>query len=308
MGMAKPHEDSFSDDGIAADQPSKRAAGLYFVATPIGNLRDITLRALDVLKAVDIVACEDTRHTGKLLRAHGIKTRLMSYHDHNAARVRPRLLDQLSRGETVALVSDAGTPLISDPGYRLLIEAIDAGIPVTTLPGPSSVLAALTLAGLPTDRFLFLGFAPNRSAARRRYLEPFAATDASIVLLESPKRLTKCLGDLLAVFGDRETAIARELTKLHEEVIRGRLSALVAKLEGAPALRGEIVIVIGPPEADVTSSLDQVGVDALLRAGLETEKPSAVAARLAAETGLPRRALYQRALALKQDDESDEDT
>jgi len=305
--MPKPQNVSFSADGIAAERSSKRAAGLYFVATPIGNLRDITLRALDVLGTVDIVACEDTRHTGKLMSAYSIKTRLMSYHDHNAARVRPRLLDRLSQGDSVALVSDAGTPLISDPGYRLLIEAIDAGIPVTSAPGPSSVLAALTLAGLPTDRFLYLGFAPNRSSARRRYLEPFARTDASIVLLESPKRLAKCLPDLLAVFGDREAAITRELTKLHEEVLRDRLSALADKFDDAPAPRGEVVVVIGPPEFNAEEPPEQDQIDALLRAGLKDEKPSAVAARLASETGIARRQLYQRAIALKHDIGGDED-
>ncbi len=305
--MPKPQDVSFAADGIAPARSSKRAAGLSFVATPIGNLRDITLRALDLLGTVDIVACEDTRHTGKLLNAHGIKTRMMSYHDHNAARVRPRLLDRLTRGDSVALVSDAGTPLISDPGYRLLTEAIEAGIAVTTLPGPSSVLAALTLAGLPTDRFLFLGFAPNRSAARRRYLEPFAGIDASIVLLESPKRLAKSLADLVAVFGDREVAIARELTKLHEEVLRDRLSTLAERFADAPAPRGEVVVVIGPPERNAKPPPDQDQIDRLLRAGLETEKPGVVAVQVASETGLPRRQLYQRAVALKQDQAGDED-
>ncbi len=304
--MRKPRNVSSAADGIATDRSSKRAAGLYFVATPIGNLRDITLRALDVLSTVDIVACEDTRHTGKLMSAHGIKARLMSYHDHNAARVRPRLHDRLRLGKSVALVSDAGTPLISDPGYRLLIEAIEAGIPVTTLPGPSSVLGALTVAGLPTDRFLFLGFAPARGSARRRYLEPFAAVDASIVLLESPKRLAKCLSDLLAVFGDRPAAIVRELTKLHEEVSRDRLSTLAERLADAPAPRGEVVLVIGPPETAESAPPDQDRIDDLLRAGLETEKPSTVASRLAAETGLPRRQLYQRAIGLKRDPDVDE--
>ena len=305
--MPKPHDVSFSADGIAAAQSSKRAAGLYFVATPIGNLRDITLRALDVLSAVDVVACEDTRHTGKLMKSYGIKTRLASYHDHNASRVRPGLLDRLRRGESVALVSDAGTPLISDPGYRLLIEAIEAGVPVTTLPGPSAVLAALTLAGLPTDRFLFLGFAPNRSGARKRYLEPFAGTDACIVLLESPKRLAKCLVDLVAVFGDRDAAIARELTKLHEEVLRDRLSVLADQFADAPAPRGEVVVIVGPPERDKPETLDPDRIDALLRAGLKTDKPSTVAARLAAETGVPRRQLYERATALKHNIDRNED-
>jgi 16S rRNA (cytidine1402-2'-O)-methyltransferase len=305
--MPKPHDVSFAADGIAPVRSSKRPEGLYFVATPIGNLRDITLRALDVLGTVDLIACEDTRHTGKLLTAYGIKTRLLSYHDHNAARVRPGLLDRLGRGESVALVSDAGTPLISDPGYRLLTEAVAAGIPVTTLPGASSVLAALTLAGLPTDRFLYLGFAPNRSAARRRFLEPFATVAATMVLLESPKRLAKCLEDLSVVLGDREAAITRELTKLHEEVVRDRLSVLADKFANEPAPRGEVVLVIGPPDADAGEALDEDQIDALLKAGLKTGKPSAVAAKVASETGLPRRQLYQRAIGLKQDLTGDED-
>lgn len=297
--MPKPRKVSFSDDGIAEGRSSKRTRGLYFVATPIGNMRDITLRALDVLAEVDAVACEDTRHTAKLMNAHGIKARLVSYHDHNAARVRPGLLDRLRRGESIALVSDAGTPLISDPGYRLLIEAIDAEIPVTTLPGASSVLAGLTLAGLPTDRFLFLGFAPVRSAARKRYLAPFEELDATIVLLESPRRLAKCLADLLSVFGDRDVAVAREITKLHEDVVRDRLSVLIDRFAQAPAPRGELVIVIGPPAPDAAAPPDQDQIDARLREGLEAEKPGVLATRLAAELGVPRRQLYQRAVALK---------
>lgn len=269
------------------------------IATPIGNLQDITLRALEVLARVDVIACEDTRHTGKLLRAHGVTTRMASYHDHNAARVRPRLLARLARGESVALVSDAGTPLISDPGYRLVAEAVDAGISVTTLPGPSSVLAALTLAALPTDRFLFLGFAPARSAARRRLFEAFGDVDATIVLLESPKRLAACLADLHAVLGDRDAAVARELTKLHEEVQRDRLSGLADRFAETGPPRGEVVLVIGPPDAEA-APLDQDEIDARIIAGLKESKPSTVAARLADETGLPRRALYQRAVALKQ--------
>ncbi len=301
--MPKPRKVSFSADGIAEGQSSKRADGLYFVATPIGNMRDITLRALDVLSSVDVVACEDTRHTGKLMSAHGIKAKLISYHDHNAARVRPQLIDRLQCGETIAVVSDAGTPLISDPGYRLLIEAIAADISVTTLPGASSVLAGLTLAGLPTDRFLFLGFAPTRANARRRYLEPFADVDATIVLLESPKRLAKCLADVLAIFGDREAAIARELTKLHEEVIRDRLRALLDRYEDAPSPRGEIVLVIGPPDPETAKPPDPDEIDSLLRDGLADEKPSALATRLAGELGVPRRQLYQRAVALRDADD-----
>lgn len=281
-------------------QGSKRSApapGLYLVATPIGNARDITLRALDLLAAVDVIACEDTRTTGKLLAMHGISARLTAYHDHNAARVRPALLARLRRGEAVALVCDAGTPLISDPGYRLVVEARSAGIPVTTAPGPSAALAALTISGLPTDRFFFAGFLPPKRAARRRALERLAVIDGTLLLYESARRLAAALADMADVLGPREAAVARELTKLHEEVRRAPLDALAAHYERAGAPKGEIVIVVAAPDADA-DRLDDATVDELLRQALATDSLRDAAARVALATGLPRRRLYNRALAL----------
>ena len=291
-------------------QPSHRAGGskrataapgLYLVATPIGNARDITLRALDLLAGADVVACEDSRTTGKLLSMHGISAKLTTYHDHNAARVRPGLLARLKAGDMVVLVSDAGTPLISDPGYRLVVEARAAGIPVTTAPGPSAPIAALTVSGLPTDRFFFAGFLPPKSAARRRALEGLAAIDGTLLLLESTRRLAAALADMAHVLGPREAAVVRELTKLHEEVRRGHLDALAAHYDSAGAPKGEIVIVIAPPEADA-DRLGDATVDSLLREALATDSVRDAAARVALATGLPRRRLYNRALTLTKND------
>ena len=283
---------------------SKRLApepGLYLVATPIGNARDITLRALDLLAAVDIVACEDTRTTGRLLGLHGISATLTAYHDHNAARVRPALLERLKAGQAVALVSDAGTPLISDPGYRLVVEARAAGITVTTAPGPSAPLAALTVSGLPTDRFFFAGFLPSKRAARRRTLEALSAIDGALLLFESARRLASSLTDMADVLGPREAAVVRELTKLHEEVRRATLDVLAAQYGDAGAPKGEIVIVVAPPGADA-DRLDDGVVDELLRAALATDTLRDAAARVALATGLPRRRLYNRALELAGED------
>ena len=283
---------------------SKRLApepGLYLVATPIGNARDITLRALDLLASVDMVACEDTRTTGRLLSMHGISATLTAYHDHNAARVRPALLERLAAGQAIALVSDAGTPLISDPGYRLVVEARAAGITVTTAPGPSAPLAALTVSGLPTDRFFFAGFLPSKRAARRRALEALSAIDGALLLFESARRLAASLADMADVLGPREAAVVRELTKLHEEVRRATLDVLAAHYGAAGAPKGEIVIVVAPPGADADRLDDRV-VDELLRAALATDSLRDAAARVALATGLPRRRLYMRALELAGED------
>ena len=283
---------------------SKRLApepGLYLVATPIGNARDITLRALDLLATVDVVACEDTRTTGRLLSLHGISATLTAYHDHNAARVRPALLERMAAGQAVALVSDAGTPLISDPGYRLVVEARAAGITVTTAPGPSAPVAALTVSGLPTDRFFFAGFLPSKRAARRRALEALSAIDGALLLFESARRLAASLADMADVLGPREAAVVRELTKLHEEVRRATLDVLAAHYGAAGAPKGEIVIVVAPPGADA-GRLDDRVVDELLRTALATDSLRDAAARVALATGLPRRRLYNRALELAQGD------
>jgi 16S rRNA (cytidine1402-2'-O)-methyltransferase len=269
-------------------------AGLYIVATPIGNLGDITLRALEALRRADAIACEDTRITARLLAGHGIARPLVAYHDHNAARVRPRLIQRLERGETLALVSDAGTPLVADPGFRLVKEAIAAGIHVTVLPGPSAALAALVVSGLPSDRFLFAGFLPPRSSARRTALGVIAAVPATLLFLESPGRLAASLADMHAVLGDRDAAVARELTKLHEEVRRGRLAALAATCAADPP-RGEVVVVVGPPAAAPAAGSD---LDAEIAAALATMTTRDAAAVVAAATGLPRRDVYRRALDL----------
>ena len=279
---------------------SKPAPGLYVTATPIGNLGDVSLRALEVLGAADVIACEDTRISARLLHRYAISTPLTPYHEHNAQAAGPRLLRRLAAGEVVALVSDAGTPLVSDPGYRLVRAAIEAGVHVTSLPGPSAVTAALSIAGLPTDRFFFAGFLPSRGAARRRALGEFAAVPGSLVVFESPRRLGASLADMAAVLGPREAAVGRELTKRFEEVRRGRLDALAAAYAGQPPPRGEIVVVVAPPgRAAPAEAPDAADTDELLRAALERAPPARAAGEVARATGLSRRALYARALELR---------
>ncbi len=282
-----------SKGGEAA--PGRPAPGLYLVATPIGNARDVTLRALDVLAAADLVACEDTRVTARLLAIHDIRASLHAYHDHNAATAGPKLIERLKNGEIVALVSDAGTPLVSDPGYRLVGAAIEAGIAVVPVPGASAPLAALIVAGLPTDRFLFAGFPPPRRAARRRMLATLSGIEASLILLESPRRLALSLADMAEVFGPRPAAIGRELTKRFEEVTRGDLATLAARAAAAEPPKGEIVIVVAPPEPPAGETGD---LDAALRAALEELSTRGAASVVAHLTGRPRRAIYARALEL----------
>lgn len=271
------------------------ASGLYVVATPIGNLRDVTLRALDVLAGADLVLAEDTRVTAKLINAYKIAKKLERYDEHAAERVRPRVLALLAQGGRVALVSDAGTPLVSDPGYRLVRAVIAQGQPVFPIPGPSATLAALTIAGLPTDRFLFAGFPPPRSAARRSLFEELAPVRASLVFFESGPRLAASLADMAAVFGAREAAVTRELTKLYETAIRGPLDELAADPRLA-APKGEIVVVVGPGAQAPASEddADRALADALTRLG-----PADAASEVAKALGLNRRELYLRALDLK---------
>ncbi len=271
------------------------APGLYLVATPIGNLRDITLRALDVLAGADLILAEDTRVTGKLLTVYGLSKRLERYDEHAAARIRPKALAALAEGARVALVSDAGTPLVSDPGYRLVVEAVAAGVAVFPIPGASAALAALSVAGLPTDRFLFAGFAPPKSAARRTFFEGLAGVRATLVFFEGASRLGPSLADMAAVFGARPAAVARELTKLHETVVRGDLTTLASD----PALtapKGEVVVVVGPPSE---AALRPHDAEAALCEALARLSPADAAREVAAATGLPRRDLYRQALALK---------
>ena len=280
----------------AAQSLKPFAPGLYLVATPIGNARDVTLRALDLLAAADVVACEDTRVTAKLLAIHGLSRPLFAYHDHNALRAGPVLIERLKRGEIVALCSDAGTPLVSDPGFGLVREALAEGLPVTALPGASAALAALTLSGLPAERFLFAGFLPPKQAARRRTLAELAAVPATLLFYESPNRLADSLADMAAVLGPRPAAMARELTKLFEEVRRAPLDALAAHYAEAGPPRGEVVIAVGPPEAAPAGDEE---VDDALREALAGMSLSEAAAAVALATGRPRREVYARALALK---------
>jgi 16S rRNA (cytidine1402-2'-O)-methyltransferase len=272
------------------------ARGLHIVATPIGNLRDITLRALEVLAAADLIACEDTRITRRLLDHYGIHAALTAYHDHNAAAVRPQLVRRLTDGAAIALVSDAGTPLVSDPGFKLVRAAQEAGIAVSAAPGPSAVLAALTVSGLPTDRFFFEGFLPAKSAQRAARIGALKSIPATLVLFETGPRIAAALADLAAAMGAREAVICRELTKLHEEQRRGELVALAGHYGGEAEVRGEFVIVIAPP-AD-GSGMRPADLDALLREALDRLSVKEAVAEVAAVTGGSRRLVYQRALAL----------
>ena len=271
------------------------APGLYIVATPIGNLRDITLRALDVLNQADVVLAEDTRVTAKLLNAYRLSKKMERYDEHAAERARPKVLEALASGARVALVSDAGTPLVSDPGYRLVREALAQGSPVHPIPGPSAPLAALTLAGLPTDRFLFAGFPPSKSAARRTFLAELAPVRATLVFFEGGSRLAASLADMAQVFGPRDAAVARELTKLHETCIRGVLPDLAADPR-LDAPKGEIVVLVGPGE-EITATAEDA--DAALAEALTRLPPGEAAAEVSKALGLSRRDLYRRALELK---------
>jgi len=268
--------------------------GLYIVATPIGNLGDITIRAADVLRRAQLIAAEDTRVTAKLLNHLGVKAPMTSYHDHNADRVRPELLEK-ARDMAVALVTDAGTPLISDPGYKLVRTAHETGISVTTLPGPCAAVAAMTVAGLPTDRFLFAGFLPPKTAGRRKVLEELKPVRATLVFYETGPRLADTLGDIAAVLGEREVAIARELTKLHEEVRRGQAGALAQALAASSPPKGEIVLVVGPPVEEVFTA---EAIEDRLKAALETMTVKEAAKHVAAQTGGNRQELYKLALGL----------
>ena len=305
--MPRTHEDDAKgSDGATGSKPAMRPGpGLHLVATPIGNLGDITLRAIETLRGVDLIACEDTRTTSVLLARNGIATRSTPYHEHNAERARAGLIEKLQAGARIALVSDAGTPLISDPGYKLVMAALEAGVAVTTCPGPSAMLAALTLSGLPSDRFFFAGFMPNRGAARRTVLAELAPIKATLIVYEAPHRLAESLADMAAVLGPRLAAVARELTKRFEEVRRGSLATLAAHYDEAGAPKGELVIVIGPP-GEATFSLTDSAIDSRLRTLLETSSLREAAAELAAATGLPRRMLYARALKLSRGSDEEE--
>lgn len=274
--------------------------GLYIVATPIGNLRDITLRALDVLSAADLVLAEDTRVAAKLLTAYGLSKKLERYDEHTAERGGLKALAVLAEGGRVALVSDAGTPLVSDPGFRIVREAVAQGSAVYPIPGASALLAGLSVAGLPTDRFMFAGFAPPKSAARRTFFEELAGIRTTLVFFESGPRLASSLADMAAVFGVREAAVARELTKLYETVIRGTLSELAADPR-CDTPKGEIVILVGPGREEAATAAD---ADTALADALTRLRPAEAASEVAKALGLPRRDLYRRAMELKQEREA----
>jgi 16S rRNA (cytidine1402-2'-O)-methyltransferase len=290
--------ESTSREATQSDLP-RFAPGLYVVATPIGHLRDISLRALDLLAAADLVACEDTRVTEKLMTRYGIAASRLPYHEHNAERMRPLLLERLKAGAVVALVSDAGTPLISDPGFKLVRAALAESIAVTALPGPSAALDALVLSGLPSDRFFFQGFLPPKEAARRRVLGELAALPTTLIVYETAPRLAATLADMAAVLGERPAAVARELTKLYEEVRRGALGELAAHYANSGAPKGEIVIVVGGASAAAArEAVTGDALDAALDAALATMSVKDASAVVAEATGRPRREVYQRALII----------
>jgi 16S rRNA (cytidine1402-2'-O)-methyltransferase len=279
---------------------AKPVPGLYLVATPIGHLGDITLRALETLAGVDIVACEDTRITRRLTERYAISAELKPYHEHNAALARPKILERLAQGASVALVSDAGTPLISDPGFKLVREVCAAGHAVVAIPGASSVLTALAVAALPTDRFFFEGFLPPRQAARRARLTELARIDATLVLFESGNRVQDTLADLADIMAGRDAAICRELTKLHEQITRAPVSEL-ADAAATLETRGEFVLVVGPPRAD-EQAMTQDDLDDLLRSSLAQDSVKDSVAHAVELSGRPRREVYARALALAKED------
>ncbi|MEP6718503.1 MAG: 16S rRNA (cytidine(1402)-2'-O)-methyltransferase [bacterium] len=273
---------------------------LYVVATPIGNLEDITHRALRVLREVDVIACEDTRHTRKLLNHYGIKTRVTSYHDHNERERTVELLEALASGSDVAIVSDAGTPGISDPGFRLVSEAGAKGVAVVALPGPSALITALVASGLPTDEFFFAGFLPARSGARRARLAELRDTPATLIFYEAPHRIAATLNDAWEILGEREAVVARELTKIHEEIVRARLSELAERFGSEERTRGEIVLLIDrtPIESELSSTGDLRTIAAIVSefeaAGLDHRAALKKAAR---ELGLSRDEAYRRLVA-----------
>lgn len=273
------------------------AAGLYLVATPIGNARDITLRALDLLRAADVLAAEDTRSLRRLMDLHGValgERPLLAYHDHNGARMRPRLLAEIAAGKSVVYASEAGTPMISDPGFDLARAVTEAGGAVTTAPGASAVVAALTLAGLPTDRFFFIGFLPNASGARRTALEGIRDVPATLVTYESPKRLAAMLADAAQVLGDRQAAVCRELTKKFEEVRRGTLQELAEACAETPA-RGEIVVVV---ERGDSEKIREIDLEEEVKRALETMSVRDAADYVALRFGVKRRPVYQMAMRM----------
>lgn len=285
--------------GLAAEA-ERLHPGLHLVATPIGNLGDISLRALSTLAAADLILAEDKRVTKVLLAHYGITTPIMAYHEHNAAEMRPFVMEKLAAKQALALVSDAGTPLVSDPGYKLVEAAIEGGFHITAIPGASAVLTALVLSGLPSDRFFFEGFLPNKSGERRRRARELEAVPASLVFFEAPHRIAESLADLAAVFGARPAAVARELTKKFETIRRGTLEELASQYANEPTPKGEIVLIVSPPAA--AGVLDDDAIDEALAKALETHSKRDAVDLVAAELGLPRKRVYARALRMGEQD------
>ena len=282
------HGQTFSAESLAA--------GLYVTSTPIGNLADITVRALQVLGAADLILCEDTRVTRKLTRNYGIETPLRPYHDHNAEKVRPDIIARLSAGACIALVSDAGTPLISDPGFKLVRAAVEVGVHVTAIPGASAPLTALALAGLPSDKVLFAGFPPPKKGQRATFFNELRDVAATLVFFVSARKLEGVLSDIEVCLGDRPAVVARELTKFHEEVLRGRASELRRDIAARSSLKGEVTLLVAGRGED--EAADPAVLDAEIAAALEVSSVRDVAAELAAEHKLPRRQVYLRALEI----------
>lgn len=272
--------------------------GLYLVATPIGNLRDITLRALDTLAACDTICCEDTRITARLLERYAIKATLRAYHDHNAARQRPAIVSALENGASIALVCDAGMPLVSDPGFKLAAAARQAGVPVHVIPGPSAPLAALALSGLASDRFAFMGFLPAKPAQRRKVLSEAAVVPATTIFFDTARRVTASLQAIAETMGRRQVALARELTKIHEEVLRGTAEDLIADMGRRPPLKGEITLVIAPP-TEASAAVDDAVIDAALLEAMTDAPPGRAAAAVSRRLQVPRARVYERAMQLK---------
>jgi 16S rRNA (cytidine1402-2'-O)-methyltransferase len=284
--------------GASQFEAENLAPGLYVTATPIGHLGDVTLRALATMAAVDILLCEDTRTTAKLLERYGIRTKLMAYHEHNAAKVRPAILRSLGEGQAIALVSDAGMPLVSDPGYRLVADCVANEIPVTAIPGASAVLTALALSGLPTDRFAFLGFLPTKSGERKKLLTEYMNVKATLIAFESPHRIVDALADVAIVLNNARVAVSRELTKLHEEVLRGTASEVQEILSSRPSVKGEITLVIAPPEQTAVQASDE-DIEAAIDEALKSMPAAKAAADIAKRFELSKKDIYSRILARK---------
>jgi 16S rRNA (cytidine1402-2'-O)-methyltransferase len=286
----------YSIKGVAFEAESL-AAGLHVTSTPIGHLADISLRAINALAAADAILCEDTRVTGKLLQRYGISTRLVPYHDHNAAKLRPRILADLEAGKALVLVSDAGTPLVSDPGFKLARAVIEAGLPLHVIPGASAPLAALVLSGLPSDRFMFCGFLPEKQGERRRLLAELKAVPATLIFFESARRIEAALADIAETLGPRSVAVTRELTKLYEEALRGPADDVARRLSERETIKGEITLVVAPPLKDAPPSPETI--DEALREAAAAMPAGKAAAEVAQRFGLAKKELYDRLLVLK---------